>query len=153
MDTESAPDCPPESMMQTAVVGNTSHLPSGMVLVGFLKYAYSTVMYIAEMVDFGPNESRSFTFSIHNVKNDSTSVVNQLIFNVQQNAGGPYKAYELEFHVITLQETFLSFSFNKVVDSAHNPTVSAIEIFEIINTRAPTSVRDGKVGLNLHTLR
>ena len=110
-------------------------------------------MYIAEIIDFGPTESRSFTFSIHNLKNDSTSFVNQLIFNVQQNAGGLYKAYEPEFRVMTLQGTFLSFSYDKMIDSPHNPTVSVIEIYEIINTHAPTSVRDGKVGLNLHTLR
>lgn len=137
VDVNGATDLPPESVMQTAVVGGSGKLSYRTTLMGFPNQAYA-VTYFAEIQDLKPKDTRSFSFMLD--ANDSTFVSQPL--DIQRDAGGPYRSFEPGYDNVTFPE-LLDFSFNKDTNSTHNPIMNAVEIYEIVSKVSPTDPRDG----------
>ncbi|XP_062182367.1 probable LRR receptor-like serine/threonine-protein kinase At1g67720 [Phragmites australis] len=116
---------PPETVMQTAVVGQDGSLNYRLDLEGFPGNAWG-VSYFAEIEDLAPNETRKFKLVIPGMPAFSKPTV-----DVEENAQGKYRLYEPGYTNMSLPFVF-SFGFKKTDDSSKGPILNAMEIYKYV---------------------
>lgn len=114
-------EMPPVKVMQTAVVGTNGSLTYRMNLEGFPANGWA-VTYLAEIEDFGPDESRKFRLVL-----PGRPDLSKIVVNIEENALGKYRLYEPGFTNLSLPFV-LSFRFGKTSDSSRGPLLNAFEI-------------------------
>lgn len=112
---------PPQTVMQTAVVGRNGTLTYRLNLDGFPGFGWA-MSYFAEIEDLGSRDYRKFRLML-----PGNSELSKASVNIQENAQGKYRLYEPGYDNISLPFV-LSFRFQKTVDSLNGPLLNAMEI-------------------------
>ncbi|CAA2958066.1 probable LRR receptor-like serine threonine-kinase At1g67720 [Olea europaea subsp. europaea] len=112
---------PPQTVMQTAVVGRNGSLTYRLNLDGFPGFGWA-FSYFAEIEDLSSSDIRKFRFILPGDPDLSKAAV-----NIQENAQGSYRLYEPGYDNISLPFV-LSFRFGKTSDSTMGPLLNAMEI-------------------------
>ncbi|KAF8395022.1 hypothetical protein HHK36_018961 [Tetracentron sinense] len=133
-------ECPPQKVMQTAVVGRNGSLTYRLVLYGFPGFGWAYA-YLAEIENLSPNETRIFNLLI-----SENSYISKFEVNIQENAPGKNRLYKSGVENISLPLLF-SFKVQKTKDSSVGPLLNAMEINKYVKKNDGSL--DGAVIANL----